>query len=329
MYSEAFLSETREFLHELCHLWGLSPRTEVALLNMSENVTFQANDPERPDPVVLRVHRPAYHSRDEIESELAWIDALRADGVVDTPAPLAAADGERVVEFSHRGVPRHIVAFAYMEGREPDVSADLVDGFVGLGAVSARLHGHVGRWRPPASFRRKTWDFATTLGNRPHWGDWRTAQGLTADGIAVLERACALLNRQLNKYGAGRDRFGLIHADLRLANLLVHGDRIGVIDFDDCGFGWFGYDFAAAISFHELDPIVPALQDAWARGYRTVSPLDEEHEAMLPIFVLLRRILLTAWIASHAETPTAAEAGGSRYTDGTLDFAETHLARAS
>ena len=29
-----------------------------------------------------------------------------------------------------------------------------------------------------------------------------------------------------------------IHSDLRLANLLVGGESVKVIDFDDCGSGW-------------------------------------------------------------------------------------------
>ncbi|MCB9960059.1 MAG: phosphotransferase [Rhodospirillaceae bacterium] len=326
LYNEAYLTETLGELQDLCQAWGLSPRTEVALLNMSENATFRADDPDAADPVILRVHRPYYHSLQEIESELAWIEALRAEGVVETPQPLKVKGGGHIANFTHRGETRHVVGFAFMEGREPDLSADLVDGFVELGAISARLHQHVERWPRPAAFQRKVWTFATTLGPSPHWGPWRAALGLTGDGRALLERTCALLDRQLAAYGTGRDRFGLIHADLRLANLLVHGDRIGVIDFDDCGFGWFGYDFAAAVSFYETDPIIPDLQAAWLRGYRSVAPMPAEDEAMLPTFVLLRRILLTAWIASHAETPTAADAGGAAFTDGTLALADRYLA---
>ena len=306
-------------------MWGLSPRTEISLLNMSENATFRADDPEAGAPVILRLHRPDYHTRAEIISELAWIDALRAERVVETPEPLTTTDGGRIATFSHNGETRSVVGFAFMEGQEPDFSAELVDGFVELGEISARLHQHVENWSRPADFQRKIWNFDTTLGATPHWGDWRAALGLTADGHGILDRTCALLQRQLAAYGEGTDRFGLIHADLRLANLLVQGDRIGVIDFDDCGFGWFGYDFAAAISFFETDPIIPDLQDAWVRGYRSVAPLDSEHEQMLPTMMLLRRILLTAWIASHAETPTADEAGGAGYTDGTIELAEKYL----
>ncbi len=38
--------------------------------------------------------------------------------------------------------------------------------------------------------------------------------------------------------GTGPQRYGLVHADTRLANLLVDGGRVSVIDFDDSGFSW-------------------------------------------------------------------------------------------
>jgi hypothetical protein len=39
---------------------------------------------------------------------------------------------------------------------------------------------------------------------------------------------------------------------------------------------------------------------------------------------MLRRILLTAWGASHAETPSGASMGAA-YTAGTLEMAERYL----
>jgi Ser/Thr protein kinase RdoA (MazF antagonist) len=111
---------------------------------------------------------------------------------------------------------------------------------------------------------------------------------------------------------------------MRTANLLVDDDRLGVIDFDDCGLSWFAYDFAAAVSFMEHEPIIPDLMAAWVDGYRQEAPLPVEDEAALPMFVMLRRMQLTAWIASHAETPTA-QALGEAYTNGTVALAEHYL----
>ena len=44
---------------------------------------------------------------------------------------------------------------------------------------------------------------------------------------------------------------------------------------------------------------MPELQAAWVEGYRAVAPLSAEDEAELPTFVMLRRLLLVAWIGSH------------------------------
>lgn len=326
LYDEEFLTTLRRGAETLAPHWGLSPGARVSLLTISENATFRADDPARDAPVILRVHRPAYHSRAEIESELAWIDALRAEGVVATPEPLRTRAGARLAEFRHGADVRHVAAFAFMPGAEPESGAGLAQGFGMLGEISARLHAHARHWTPPPGFARKTWNFETTIGDAPHWGPWRACLGLDAAGAALLARCAEGLRARVAAYGQGPDRFGLIHADLRLANLLVEGDRLAVIDFDDCGFGWFAYDFAAAVSFLETEPFIPDLAEAWIAGYRRVAPLSEADVAMIPAFVMLRRMMLTAWIASHAETPTAQDAGLERYTSGTLDLAEAWLA---
>jgi Ser/Thr protein kinase RdoA (MazF antagonist) len=90
----------------------------------------------------------------------------------------------------------------------------------------------------------------------------------------VLEHALTLIGERLQRFGSAPERFGLIHADLRLANLLVDDTHLRIIDFDDCGFSWFLYDFATAVSFIEDEPIVPALLQAWLAGYARVAPLS-------------------------------------------------------
>ncbi len=324
LYQDTLIEELRLGVKSILHLWELSADSNLDLLCISENATFRVDDPGRAHPVVFRVHRPGYHDLDEILSELAWIDALRAGRVVETPCPLKNSAGELVASFDHDGELRFVVAFEFMPGTEPDESGDLGSGFHLLGQITARLHQHAKHWQRPPGFDRKIWDFETTLGSQPHWGDWRDALGLDTEGERVLADCVSLLSRQLDEYGTDQERFGLIHADLRLANLLMQDDRLAVIDFDDCGLGWYMYDFAAAISFIETSPQVASLQQAWTRGYREVAPLEARDESAIPMFVMLRRLLLTAWIASHEETPTAQELG-TGYTDDSLRLARNYL----
>ncbi|MCX8998111.1 phosphotransferase [Rhizobiaceae bacterium BDR2-2] len=324
LYDDQFLTRLADGLATLLPVWGVGQEAELRLLTISENATYLVSDPAGRD-LVIRVHRPDYHSEAEILSELAWTEALRRDRIVVTPHVVPAEDGRLLHAFSDGGTQRFAVAFEFMSGREPDAESDLVRWYGVLGGVNARLHDHSRNWKRPQDFVRKIWDFEHILGPSAWWGDWRAALGLTAEGRAVLERVHDELERRTAAFGYDQDRFGLVHCDMRTANLLVEGERLGVIDFDDCGFSWFAYDFAAAISFMEHEPFVPDLTAAWLEGYRRVSPLDAGQEAALPMFVMLRRMQLTAWIASHAETPTA-RALGTGYTDGTVALGERFLA---
>jgi len=307
--------------------FGLSPGTRAKLCNVSENHTYRVDDPGSGRTYALRVHRAGYRTAAEIASELSWIDALREDGAVDTVRAVAAPAGDRVVEVAVDGLgARNVVLFEWLPGTEPDPEGDeLLDGFRTLGAVSARMHAHARAWTPPAGFTRPRWDYEHTLGARGHWGAWQDGLGIGPAEREQLERLAAAIEARLRAYGRGDDRFGLVHADIRLANLLVDGGRVRVIDFDDCGFAWFMYDFATTVSFMEDHPRVPELRDAWVEGYRSGAPLDPADEAELDTFVMLRRLLLVAWIGSHHTFANEAAELGAGFTAGTCELAERYL----
>ena len=295
-------------------IYGLAEDTPLTLLNRSENETWRAG------PLILRLHRQGYHTKPEIASELAWLTALQDLPGLNTVRPIPGAQG-LVTEIGSR----FLVAFAPIQGQELQPGDDLARWFAPLGEITARLHLHARAWTPPQGFTRKRWDVETILGPDPHWGHWRQAQGLDAAGEALLSRATARLAAMLTAYGTGPEVFGLIHADLRLANLMVNGDTLTAIDFDDCGFGWWAYDLAAALSFYETDPRLPDLIACWVEGYSRIARLRPEDRAMIPSLIFLRRVLLTAWLATRADSDTAQGFGGPVYTQGTLELAERYL----
>jgi Ser/Thr protein kinase RdoA (MazF antagonist) len=70
---------------------------------------------------------------------------------------------------------------------------------------------------------------------------------------------------------------------------------------------------------------VPELREAWILGYRSVTDLDTAAEAELDTLMMLRRLLLVAWIGSHHTfAPEAAELGAG-FTAGTCKLAEDYL----
>lgn len=298
--------------------------TPLRLLSLSENATYLVCDD---DPIVLRVHRPGYHSREAIRSELAWMSALRSQTIVKTPELVLSADGDEVVTATVDGRQLYVDAVTLIPGCTAEEVPDAV-GFATLGELTAIMHGHVQNWSIPADFTRFRWDLDNILGPGARWGDWRVAPGLTDTDRASIMRAVHHITEALAEFGTGADRFGLIHADLRLSNLMVDpaapSAGITVIDFDDSGWGWHLADLGAVVSWIEDSPEAERIVAEWLRGYAKVRTLPDEHLALIPTFVMLRRIQLTAWIASHADAD-AAIAVGPGYAVGTARLAERYL----
>ncbi len=309
-------------------LYGLPATTQIRLLNISENATYLLTPPAGP-PRVLRIHRPKYHTPSAIDAELAWIESLLHDGVVKTAPPVPKLDGRLIgtLQVPELPVPRHCVMFEFVEGKEPD-ETDRAAAFTMLGEITARLHRHSRAWPAARELPRFRWDFDAMHGERRLWGRWEDGLGMTPARETLFCEACAVLREKLDAYGTGPERFGLVHADLRAANLLLTPSReICVIDFDDSGQSWFLYDLASALSFIETAPDVPQLIDCWIAGYERIAPLTPADRAMIPTFILLRRLLLVAWIGSH-RTTAQAQAMGPAYTEETEALVRRYLAGA-
>jgi Ser/Thr protein kinase RdoA (MazF antagonist) len=312
-------------LRENLWQWRMPPESDVALINLSENATFKAES--KTQTLVLRVHRQGYHTEAEIRSEHHWVEALIAEGLVQTPAPVRNRQGDTltVLGMPLQAEPLLVSAFAFVPGKEPSPADSNLSGqFEILGELCAQLHRQAEGWVRPAGFTRKIWDVKATIGSAAIWGHWQQAIGLDAEGAALLTAAQKLIEQKMGEYGQRPRRFGLIHGDPRLANLLVDDRDLWLIDFDDCGFSWFGFDFAAAVSFFEHEAHVPDLMARWLSGYRRQRLWSVEDEAILPILVLMRRMQLLGWVASHNEVPTA-QAMGAAYTEGALLMAERFL----
>jgi Ser/Thr protein kinase RdoA (MazF antagonist) len=297
---------------------------QLSLLCRSENATFLVRG-DAGQRFALRIHRGDYHHRDEIESELAWLDALRHTGVM-VPEAIVALDGHRVQTLPvSDGESRNVTFFHWIEGEMPTTDVD-PRAFAQLGEVTARLHQHSRRWVKPAGFRRIVWDHDTMVGPESHWGRWQDAPGLREEDFPLIEQTIEHIHQVLQDYGKSSERYGLIHADLRLTNLLLHDGETRVIDFDDCGMGWYMHDAAAAISFVEHHPRASEWVEHWLRGYQRVCPLSEADLAVIPTMIVQRRIQLLAWRGSHATTDMAQSLGDDWEAE-SLRLCRDYLAR--
>lgn len=297
------------------------------LINHSENTTYLLSNSAGSERKILRIHRTDYHSLEAIKSELAWIDALREDEGVHTPRILPGLNGERIHLIKTDEVPegRQCVFFEYLTGDEPDED-NLLPAFPDLGEITARMHRHARNWTLPEGFERFHWNVETAFGDAPHWGHWHHGPNLNSERLKLFSRLVATVSDRLGRFGDSHERYGLVHADMRLANLLIYEGDTQVIDFDDSGITWYLYDLATALSFIEERPDVPELIAAWLEGYRREEEISQAEEDEIPTFLMLRRMLILSWMGSHSETDLA-QSLGNEYTDVSCGLAEAYLAR--
>ena len=324
-WTRADLDLTSE-INESLGLWRMPRGAEARLVNVSENRTFVVEG-FGGYRSIIRVQRPGYHTLQEVRSELDWMEALQDTSGVQIPLVVRGEDGSRVQAIGHRDsqLPKTAVMFQFLDGSKPDRSISL---FEQLGGLAARLHLHSLEWRKPHGFRRFHWDLEAAFGPEPRWGHWSDSPGVTKELSELFFRVEAVLQRRIGALGKPQDRFGLIHADMRLANLISNGEGTWLIDFDDCGFGWFAFDFAASVSFIEDDPRIPDLKDAWLRAYCRLRPLSRQEIGEIDSFVMMRRLTLLAWIGSRSDS-TEPRLLADGFASATASLVETYLSRHS
>jgi Ser/Thr protein kinase RdoA (MazF antagonist) len=276
----------------------------VSFVRHGENTTFlvRALDGTR---YALRLHRPGYHTIAAIRAEIAWMSALQAAGV-GTPVVVAGGDGDVVQQFvAPAGERRSAVLFTWLDGVAL-MQLNRVELWEDLGVLMGRLHRHGREWTRPAWFERPAWDATAMVGDEPRWGD-PTADPAWEPGDRDLILACrAAVRERLAAFGRSEDRFGLIHSDLTFDNVLVGDDGTpALLDFDDCGDGWYLFELAVALFPIEDRADFPERRDALVRGYRRIAPLPDEHLAELPTFLMARRLCSLGWMASRAHTDHA------------------------
>ncbi|MGE4659173.1 MAG: phosphotransferase, partial [Arenicellales bacterium] len=165
------------------------------------------------------------------------------------------------------------------------------------------------------------------LNDQLTWGNWQEGVNIDAQALNVLQRVEVVIHGRLDNADVSSENYGLIHADLRLANLLIHGETTAIIDFDDCGFGWYLFDLAGALSFLEDREDVTDLINSWIRGYQKVADIPTDAEVMIPTLIMLRRIQLIGWLGYQQAHLDFARQIGQTFTTNSCRLAQQYLDR--
>mgnify|MGYP001216464046 FL=1 len=293
--------------------WDLEG-AELQLVDISENTVFKVAG-KNDKSYVLRIHRPGYHTLTELNAELQWTAALNRAGI-SAPTSIPTRDGQGYAEVAVPGAVqvRHVGMVEWVEGdlldsvldRQRNQSAR-IPWFERLGRVTAQIHNQAAGWPLPATFTRHSLDADGFMGDRPFWGRFWEIPQLKSAERKLVGHVREIIYQALKEYGKPKETYSLIHADLHAHNVVVNGDRLHVIDFDDAGFGWHQYELAVALFGFQGQDNYTAIYDALIKGYRSERRLDDRSLELLPMFLLIRGLALLGWYQQRPERDRATE----------------------
>ena len=279
---------------------------KVESVSHSENHVFYVEGDDG-NAYVLRIHRPEYHSLAELQSEQVWTQALLEDGI-DVPVVVKTRNGDGYTKVAFGEEERYAGMLEWVRGeplsaqmhrsRDP---ADRLRKFSTLGGLIATLHEQASNWRVPDEFARHHLDVDGFTGERPFWGRFWEAPSLSAAERANLVTFRNQIRTVLQCFSGQCDAYSLIHADLHAHNVIVSGERLHIIDFDDSGFGWHAYDLAVALYHERHSKDFGAVQQALIEGYSQMRDIDEFTVASIPLFFIVRSLASIGWITARPD----------------------------
>lgn len=278
--------------------WGGAAGPPVLIKNR-ENIVLKAQL-KTGETVALRLHRKGYQTPASIMAELRWTDALAANGF-PCSTPLRQQNGDLIHQLEDGQICSVIL---WIDADPIGASGtslagsltEQIDLYQRIGALCAELHQKTDAL-DLTPMERQHWSSDGFLGPDPNWGRFWENPALTIQEAELLQEARKNAAQHLEAM-TGADR-GLIHADLMQENLLEN-DRLWLIDFDDCGYGYRAYDLATSLIQNEENENFVQLLRAILEGYTAQNPQTKLTETDLIFFVMLRSMASCGWIISRA-----------------------------
>lgn len=232
------------------------------------------------EPLILRISHSAKRDPESIMAELDWINYLSDN--MDVRKPIQSKNGNEMECIQNGDHDLYAVIFKKVEGKtlSDTYPEDVI--IKKWGKLTARMHEITKKYIPEGKRRI----------------DWKMV-----DEVNKIDDILDLHPEILKKYHKliqkidylPKEEFGLIHQDLHDENLILNGERLYIIDFDDSLYHYFIADIAA-ILFHtawrfgkgDRNELVKKFFPIFIDGYKSVRNLSEYWIEKIDDFIQLR-----------------------------------------
>ena len=276
-----------KILQQALFAFNLDPNHLIELDGF-ENFLFESDI--EGNPAILRLSHSTKKTRQMVESELSYVNYLSKNGA-HVASPFESRN-QKLTEIIplHNGAYFTAVCFQKAIGIHPH-SQDFDDHLLRVwGASLGKMH------RLSMAYQPERMDL-----QRIHWDEeievTHPQRFLPADQFKVIEQL-ENLKLQLRIFPFDKSQYGIIHNDLHPYNFLYDGEKITMIDFEDCVQMWFVSDLAISMFLMTVWPADGYSREEFAMkifptflaGYKSEKELPDEWLETMPTFLKFREI---------------------------------------
>ena len=231
-------------------------------------------------------------------SQIQWLEAFANHSDVIVPEPIRTTNNQPFTHVEIGGSRRRAVLLRWLPGRRARSRSERV--FTAVAKMIAAMHTFSENFRPPQGFACRSLDDQLLFGSQFFIRTAKHGYRFKKSDRQVAAGAEKIVRRAMEELARGKHRFGLIHADLGLQNIVFHRRRPSPIDFDEFGKSWFIFDLAELMR----TSITP---DNWRErkkiaidAYTTERKLDSLEIEKFDAFIVATFVQYLNWAFLHA-----------------------------
>ncbi|MBP6042210.1 phosphotransferase [Candidatus Saccharibacteria bacterium] len=231
----------------------------------------------------LKVYNATARTAQDVRWELDLTLHL-INNSVPAAKPVKGKDGY-LQSFNVDGQERAAVLFEWADGEKPKPELST---YTLIGEAAAKIHEAADTFK--SDLPREEYDMHELF------DDQLARMKVPLEESGQWQRVFDLTERMRKILSNPKLDYGVIHNDLTLDNIHLHGDSITVFDFD-----------SAAKSWRAAEPwgVLKASEDrfkAWLKGYRSVRKFSQEDEQAVNAFVIVEDIRNVVWKLGYARS---------------------------
>jgi Ser/Thr protein kinase RdoA (MazF antagonist) len=256
--------------------YDLSNETTCRLLKAGVNHTYLVTDGDR--RFVFRVYCIHWRTQTDIAEEIRLLLLLKEHGL-PVSYPITDYDGVFMQVLQAPEGVRYGVLFSFAAGEK--LLQFPVEMHRKMGGILAKIHQvTVNRTLERVRYTPEVMVVDPFEKLKQHIA-------VDTPEMQWMLKAQQYLLRLYDGIDHSKVRHGIVHMDIWFDNFAIQGDEVTIYDFDFCGNGMLAYDLAYYIlqtynTERENLEVCKEKVAAFLEGYRAVTPLSAEEQALLP-----------------------------------------------